>query len=95
LLKQLLGRLSPESSGFARDGLVEVKFWVEATDAVDASALGSARFREAMQALGRGDWVAVRDHATSVAEAARLAYHGVERRIDPADLDRLPIVVHR
>jgi hypothetical protein len=93
-LDALLERLGPDSSGHARDGMVEVRFWVEAGDAVEASAVGSEVFTGAMIALGRPDWQIVRDHVTSVAEAARVAYLGVERRVLDSAPDTLPIRLH-
>ena len=93
-LDALLERLGPDSSGHARDGMVEVRFWVEAADAVEASAVGSELFKGAMVALGRPDWQIVRDHVTSVAEAARVAYLGVERRVLDSDPDTLPVRLH-
>lgn len=90
-LDALLTLLGPDSSGHARAGMVEVRFWVEAEDAVDASAIGSERFGRAMRDLGRPDWQVVRDHVTSVTEAARVAYLGVERRVLGADPAALPI----
>jgi hypothetical protein len=90
-LEALLTLLGPDSSGHARAGMVEVRFWVEAGDAVDASAIGSELFGHAMIALGRPGWQIVRDHVTSVAEAARVAYLGVERRVLDADPSTLPI----
>ncbi len=90
-LDDLLRRLGTDSSGHAREGMVEVRFWVEAEDAVEASAIGSELFKGAMVALGRPDWHVVRDHVTSVAEAARVAYLGVERRVLEADPLTLPV----
>lgn len=90
-LEALLKLLGPDSSGGARAGMVEVRFWVEAADAVEASAVGSELFGSAMVTLGRPDWRIVRDHVTSVAEAARVAYLGVERRVLDADPGTLPI----
>jgi len=90
-LDRLLIMLGPDSIGTGRDGMVEVRFWVEADDAVDASGIGSARFGRAMATLGKADWTTVRDHATSVAEAARVAYLGVERRALVADPTILPV----
>lgn len=89
-LERLLGLLpGPERSGFARDGLVEVRVWIDAEDAVDATDRAAAAFRAAMTEIGRRDWTIVRAHATSVSEARRTAYLGVERRVlagDPASL---------
>jgi hypothetical protein len=93
-LDELLERLGPDSTGHARDGMVEVRFWVDASDAIDASAVGSELFRKAMTEIGRPDWRTVRDQATSVAEAARLAYLGVERRALAADPASLPVRLH-
>jgi hypothetical protein len=90
-LDDLLKRLGPDSSGHARKGMVEVRFWIEAGDAVEASAIGSGLFKRAMIALGRPDWLVVRDHVTSVAEAARVAYLGVERRVLEVDPRTLPV----
>lgn len=90
MLQRLLGMLpGSERSGFARDGLVEVRTWVDAVDAVDASDRAATALRAAMAEIGRPDWTIVRAHATSVSEARRTAYLGVERRVlaaDPASL---------
>jgi hypothetical protein len=90
MLEGLLGLLpGSERSGFGRDGLVEVRMWVDAVDAVDATDRGAAALRAAMAELGRPDWTIVRAHATSAGEARRTAYLGVERRVlggDPASL---------
>ncbi len=94
LFDDLLERLGPDSIGHARDGMVEVRFWVEAEDGVAASASGSATFGAAMTVLGRPDWRTVRDHVTSVAEAARVAYNGVDRRALAADPATLPVRLH-
>lgn len=90
VLERLLGLLpGADRSGFARDGLVEVRIWVEAADAVDATDRGAGAFRGAMAEVDRPDWTIVRAHAASVSEARRTAYLGVERRAlagDPASL---------
>jgi hypothetical protein len=90
MLARLLELLPPsERSGFARDGLVEVRMWVDAVDAVDATHRGADAFHRALAEIGRADWTIARAHATSVSEARRTAYLGVERRVlaaDPASL---------
>lgn len=94
MLERLLGLLAgPERSGFARDGLVEVRMWVEAVDAVDATDRAAAAFRVAMTGIGRPDWTIVRAHATSVSEAHRTAYLGVERRVLAGDPASLPVSI--
>jgi hypothetical protein len=93
-LDQLLEALpGGESSGFGRDGMVEVRFWVEAIDAVDAAERGSRTLRAALADLGHEDWTIVRSHVTSVAEAVRTAYRGVERRVLAGDPGSLPIAI--
>jgi hypothetical protein len=87
----LLDRLRPDASGTGRDGLVEVRFWVVAADAVEASAVGAECFSTAMADLGHPGWTIVRDHVTSVAEATRAAYIGVERRVLASDPASLPV----
>ena len=94
MLDELLQRLGPDSIGHARDGMVEVRFWVDASDAIDASAVGSELFRKAMTEVGRPDWRVVRDHVTSVAEAVRGAYLGVDRRAFAVDPASLPVRLH-
>lgn len=91
--KPLLDRLRPEASGTCRDGLVEVRFWVQADDAVAATTIAAERFAEATAALGHDAWIVVRAHAASVAEASRAAYIGVERRALAVDPALLPVVI--
>ena len=83
-----------ESSGFARDGLAEVRFWVEGDDAVDAADRGSRAFLAALGELWHPDWTIVRSHVTSVAEAKRTAYLGVERRVLDRRDKNSPIAIH-
>jgi hypothetical protein len=78
LLAALPGR---EVSAFVRDGLVEARCWIAADDAVDAAAGAAETFRGILAELGHADWTIVRAHAASVAEVARAAYLGVERRV--------------
>jgi hypothetical protein len=93
-LRRLLERLPGDGmSGFARDGLVEVRFWTEGTDAVDASRRGTRQFTSSLHALGFRDWIIVRAHVTSVAEARRTAYLGVEQRIRAMESNALPVDV--
>ena len=82
-----------ESSGFSRDGMVEVRFWVEGEDAVDSADLGAKALLAALVELGHPDWTIVRAHVTSVAEAKRTAYLGVERRVLEQDSALLPVTI--
>lgn len=82
-----------ELSGFARDGLVEVRFWIGGADAVDAINRGATIFLEAMVESGHVDWMIVRSHATSIAEAQRTGYLGVQRRVLAGDRSTLPIAI--
>jgi len=87
LVSMLASMPRGESSGFARDGLAEVRMWVDAEDAVDAAERGAAALHDSLVAIGRAGWLIVRAHATSVAEATRAGYLGVQRRVladDPA-----------
>ncbi len=82
MLNQLLAALPEgDASGFARDGLVELRFWIEADDAVDATERGAAVVSAALLAVRRPDWTIVRAHTTSIGEAQRTAYLGVEERV--------------
>ena len=92
-LDALLDRLRPDASGTGRDGLVEVRFWVPADDAVAATTIAAERFMHAMVSLGHDGWTIVRAHAASVAEASRAAYLGVERRVLAVDPASLPVAV--
>ncbi len=89
----IVDRLRPDAMGTGRDGLIEVRFWVVADDAVAASSIGATRFRDAMSELGLGGWTIVRDHTASVAEMTRAAYIGVERRVLSVDAASLPVVI--
>ena len=89
----MLDRLRPDAIGTGRDGLIEVRFWIESEDAVAASDVAAAQFAAAMTAVGHSGWVVVRAHVASVAEAARTAYLGVERRVLAADPDDLPVLI--
>jgi hypothetical protein len=93
LLSALPGQ---EVSAFARDGLVEARFWVAGDDAVDATATAASAFRSVLAGLGHADWTIVRAHAASVAEVARAAYHGVERRVlaTPGDTGHVAVRVN-
>jgi len=82
-----------EVSGFARDGLAEVRLWVEAEDAVAASAVASLAFQESLAKLGHSDWRIVRDHAMSVVESTRAGYLGIQRRVLLGDPGTLPIAI--
>jgi hypothetical protein len=92
-LEALLERLRPDASGTGRDGLVEVRFWVAAVDAAAATPVAAERLHRAMDALGHPGWTIVRAHATSVAEAARAGYLGLEPRVLAIDPTRLPVVI--
>lgn len=81
------------SSGFCREGLVEVRFWVAAEDAVDAAEHAAAAFESALAELGVRDWWIVRVHTTSLDEAERTAYLGIEKRLVKQDRSSLPIAI--
>lgn len=85
----------PDRSGFARDGLIEVRLWVEATDCVDATDRAAAAFRVALADAGHGEWTIVRAHATAMSEAQRTAYLGVERRVRAADPRTVAVTISR
>jgi len=82
-----------ESSGFSRDGMAEVRFWIDGNDAVAAADAAAAAFSMALVELGYSDWTIVRSHVTSIAEARRTAYLGVERRVLEGDRSTLPIAI--
>lgn len=82
-----------ESSGFARDGMAEVRFWVKGVDAVDTADIGSRILLAALEELGHPGWTIVRAHVTSVAEAKRVTYLGVQRRTLALNDPSLPIAI--
>lgn len=82
------------SSGFARPGMIEVRFWIGGHDAIEASEAGAEAFETGMAAAGCRGWRIVRVHTTSIAEAARTVYLGVERRIADRERPSVPVVVH-
>jgi hypothetical protein len=91
----LLARLpGGGSSGFSRSGLVEVRFWMAGDDAVDAADRASQAFADTTAELGRTGWTIVRIHVTSLVEARRTAYLGVERRVRARDRSSRPVVIH-
>jgi len=93
-LDRLLALLpGSESSGFSRDGMVEVRFWVEGKDAADSAGIGAKVFLAALMAIGCPDWTIVRAHVTSVAEAKRTAYLGVQQRVLAQDPTLLQIAI--
>lgn len=93
-LEHMLAALpSGDASGFARDGLVELRFWIDGDDAVDATQRGTTLLRGALATLDRSDWTIVRAHTTSVSEAQRTAYLGVEERVRDHPPAGFPIVI--
>lgn len=93
-LRMLLALLEgEESSGFAREGLVEVRFWIKSSDAVAAAELGAIRVENALTKLGYHGWVIARAHVCSLLEARRTQYLGLESRIAALDLSSFPVAV--
>jgi hypothetical protein len=62
-------------------GAVELKFWVPARDAGEATERAEGIVSRAREAVGGlAHWQVMRSHVCTVAEATRLHYFGVDRR---------------
>lgn len=61
--------------------LVELRFWIEASDAVSAARNAEQAVAAAMATIGRERWTTIRLQTATVAERRREVYLGVERRL--------------